>query len=47
MRAAHAAGMSLIAFPNPHYPPPPEALALADIVIASLDELAPDLFASL
>lgn len=47
MRAAHAAGMSLIAFPNPHYPPPPEALALADIIIASLDELAPDLLASL
>jgi HAD superfamily hydrolase (TIGR01509 family) len=47
MRAAHAAGMSLIAFPNPHYPPPPEALALAAIVISSLDELAPDLLATL
>ena len=47
MRAAHAAGMFLIAFPNPHYPPPHEALALAHVVVASLSELVPDLLATL
>ena len=47
MRAAHAAGMFLIAFPNPHYPPTREALALAHVVVASLSELGPDLLATL
>ena len=39
IRAAHAAGMRVIAYPNPHYPPDAEALALADAVIGSLAEL--------
>ena len=39
IRAAHAAGMRVLAIPNTHYPPPPDALALADVVLASLDEL--------
>jgi len=39
IRSAHAAGMRVVALPNSHYPPPPEALALADVVIGSLDEL--------
>jgi HAD superfamily hydrolase (TIGR01509 family) len=39
IRAAHAAGMHVIAYPNAHYPPEAEALALADVVIGSLDEL--------
>jgi HAD superfamily hydrolase (TIGR01509 family) len=39
LRAAHAAGMRVIACPNPHYPPEPDALALADVTIQSLDEL--------
>ena len=43
LRAAGAAGMRLIAFPNSHYPPAPDALALADVVLASLDELTPAL----
>lgn len=41
MRSAHAAGMKLIAYPNPHYPPAEEALALASWTIANLDELTP------
>jgi HAD superfamily hydrolase (TIGR01509 family) len=41
IRAAHAAGMRVVAFPNRCYPPSPEALDLADVVIASLDELTP------
>lgn len=32
IRAAHAAGLSVIAIPNPVYPPKPDALALADHV---------------
>ena len=43
LRAAAAAGMRVLAFPNRHYPPPPDALALADVVLESLDELTPDL----
>jgi HAD superfamily hydrolase (TIGR01509 family) len=39
IRAAHAAGMRVIALPNPHYPPPPDALALADAVIGSPGDL--------
>jgi len=39
LRAAHAAGMRVIAFPNLHYPPAPEALALAAVTLTSLDEL--------
>ena len=33
LRAARAAGMRVIAFPNAHYPPAPDALALADVVL--------------
>ena len=39
IRAAAAAGMHVIAYPNRHYAPDAEALALADAVIDSLDEL--------
>ena len=39
IRAARAAGMHVIAYPNQHYPPEAEALALADAVISSLREL--------
>jgi len=46
IRAAHAAGMLVFAYPNPHYPPAVEALALADVVLASLDELTPELVAT-
>ena len=40
IRAAAAAGMRVIAYPNRHYPPDAAALALAPIVIDSLAELA-------
>jgi HAD superfamily hydrolase (TIGR01509 family) len=39
LRAAHAAGMRVIALPNAHYPPATNALALADVVVGSLGEL--------
>jgi HAD superfamily hydrolase (TIGR01509 family) len=42
IRAAKAAGMRVVAIPNPSYPPDEEALALADLTIASLDELTPE-----
>ncbi len=43
LRAAHAAGMRVIAAPNPHFPPEPDALALADVRIEGLDELTVEL----
>jgi HAD superfamily hydrolase (TIGR01509 family) len=47
LRAAAAAGMDLIAIPNRGFPPDPEALALADVVLASIGELGPDVVARL
>jgi HAD superfamily hydrolase (TIGR01509 family) len=41
LRAAAAAGMTVIAFPNRDFPPPADALALADQVLGSLDDLRP------
>jgi HAD superfamily hydrolase (TIGR01509 family) len=42
IRSARAAGMGVIAVPNPHFPPPDDVLAQADVVLDSLDELTPD-----
>ena len=42
IRAAKAAGMRVVAFPNRHYPPAAEVLALADDVLESLAELSAD-----
>jgi HAD superfamily hydrolase (TIGR01509 family) len=42
LRAAHAAGMRVVAVPHPVYPPQPDALALADLVVAELDDLTVD-----
>ena len=42
IRAAHAAGMRVLAIPNLRYPPPDDALALADVVLGSIDELVPE-----
>ncbi|HUZ15285.1 MAG TPA: HAD family phosphatase [Gaiellaceae bacterium] len=39
IRSAHAAGMRVIAIPNPSYPPDDESLAVADAVVESLDAL--------
>ena len=46
IRSAKAAGMRVVALPNPSYPPDAEALAQADAVIRTLDELTPELVAS-
>jgi HAD superfamily hydrolase (TIGR01509 family) len=43
IRAAHAAGMRVIAVPNTHYPPSEDAVALAAAVAASPAELTPEL----
>jgi HAD superfamily hydrolase (TIGR01509 family) len=43
IRAAHAAGMRVIAIPNRRYPPPADALAFADVKLESLSELTPAL----
>jgi HAD superfamily hydrolase (TIGR01509 family) len=39
IRSAKAAGMRVLAIPNPRYRPGDEALALADAVVSSLEEL--------
>jgi HAD superfamily hydrolase (TIGR01509 family) len=41
IRSAHAAGLYVIAIPNPHFPPSDEALALADEILPDLDALQP------
>ena len=41
IRAAHAAGMRVLAIPNRLYPPPSEALALAYVVLDSVAKLTP------
>ena len=41
IRAAKAAGMRVIAIPNPHFPPDREALEQADVTLGSLAELSP------
>jgi HAD superfamily hydrolase (TIGR01509 family) len=42
IRSGHAAEMAVIAIPNRDFPPDPEALALADVVLDSLEELNPE-----
>jgi beta-phosphoglucomutase-like phosphatase (HAD superfamily) len=39
LRSAAAAGMTVIAVPNGAYPPAPDALAVAALVITDLDDL--------
>jgi beta-phosphoglucomutase-like phosphatase (HAD superfamily) len=39
IRAARAAGMRVLAYPNRHYPPSADVLTSADAVLDSLDEL--------
>ena len=41
IRSAASAGMSVVAIPNPVFPPGREALSLADVVLDSLTELTP------
>ncbi|MGW4245146.1 HAD family hydrolase [Nocardia sp. NPDC004722] len=42
LRAAHAAGMTVIAVPHPKYPPAPDALALATFVADDLSAVTPE-----
>jgi HAD superfamily hydrolase (TIGR01509 family) len=42
IRSAKAAGMRVVAIPNQHFPPDADALAQADVVIASVAELTPE-----
>jgi HAD superfamily hydrolase (TIGR01509 family) len=39
IRSAHAAGMRVVAIPNRAFPPPDDALALADVVLGSIRKL--------
>lgn len=39
LRAVHAAGMTVVAIPNPTYPPKPDAVALATAVATDLDDV--------
>jgi HAD superfamily hydrolase (TIGR01509 family) len=43
LRAAAAAGMGVIAVPNPHYPPDSQALALAAATVSGVGEVTPAL----
>ena len=44
IRSAKAAGMRVVAVPNPHFPPDDSALAQADVVLGSIDELTVESF---
>ena len=46
IRSAKAAGMRVVAIPNPHFPPDEDALAQADVVLRSIDELTPEVIES-
>jgi beta-phosphoglucomutase-like phosphatase (HAD superfamily) len=46
LRSAARAGLRLIAIPNAGYPPAEDALALADVVVQSLDDIDPQLVTS-
>ena len=45
LRSAAAAGMLVVALPNREFPPADDALALAAVVLDSLEELGPSTFA--
>jgi HAD superfamily hydrolase (TIGR01509 family) len=47
LRAAAAAGMHVVAIPNRHYPPDPDALGLADVCLAEIGALTPGVVAGL
>jgi len=47
LRSAAAAGLRVIAVPRPQYPPEPDALAQAGLVLPGLGELTPDAVSAL
>ena len=44
IRAAHASGMRVVAIPNRRFPPSADALDLAQVVLTSVGDLAPETF---
>jgi HAD superfamily hydrolase (TIGR01509 family) len=42
IRSAHAAGMLVVAIPNREFPPPEDVLAVAQLVLDSIEELSPE-----
>jgi beta-phosphoglucomutase-like phosphatase (HAD superfamily) len=46
IRSARAAGMLVVAIPNPHFPPGEDALAEADVVLDSASSLEPDILSA-
>ncbi len=46
IRSAKEAGMHVVAIPNPHFPPPDDVLADADVVLDSATSLAPGILVS-
>jgi beta-phosphoglucomutase-like phosphatase (HAD superfamily) len=47
LRSAAAAGLRVIAIPQPRYPPDPDALAATSLVLPSLAELTADVVSAL
>jgi HAD superfamily hydrolase (TIGR01509 family) len=47
LRSAHAAGMAVVAVPNRAYPPAQDALALAQAVVERVDDITPELVATM
>ncbi|MGA8805039.1 MAG: HAD-IA family hydrolase, partial [Solirubrobacterales bacterium] len=47
IRSADSAGMTVIAVPNSDFPPEPEAVDLAAVVLDSLEQLSPERVRSL
>ncbi|HET9255464.1 MAG TPA: HAD family phosphatase [Pseudonocardiaceae bacterium] len=47
LRSAASAGLGVLAVPNAAYPPADDALALADVVVNSLEEITVELVASI
>lgn len=47
LRSAASAGLAVLAMPNAVFPPSEDALALADVVVNSLDEITLELVASM
>ncbi len=47
LRAAAAAGLAVVAVPNPVFPPAPDALSLADVVLGTVGELSGDIVLSI
>jgi HAD superfamily hydrolase (TIGR01509 family) len=41
LRSAAAAGMTVVAIPNREFPPGPDALALANLIVGGLEQLTP------